>query len=39
MPKHPLISIPLDILDVRVLQTELTKDSELIITVESACIR
>jgi len=26
MPKHPLISIPLDILDVRVLQTELTKD-------------
>jgi transposase len=35
MPKHPLISIPLDIPDVRVLQTELTKDSELIITVES----
>ena len=35
MPKHPLISIPLDIPDVRVLQTELTKDSELILTVES----
>jgi len=35
MPKHPLISIPLDIPDVRVLQTELTKESELIITVES----
>jgi transposase len=35
MPKHPLISIPLDILDVRVLQTELTKDGELILTVES----
>src|SRR5215467_11103956 len=35
MPKHPLISIPLDIPDVRVLQTELTKDGELILTVES----
>ena len=30
MPKHPLISIPLDIPDVRVLQTELTKAGELI---------
>jgi transposase len=35
MPKHPLISIPLDIPDVRILQTELTKDGELILTVES----
>ena len=35
MPKHPLISIPLDIPDVRVRQTELTKDGELILTVES----
>jgi transposase len=35
MTKHPLISIPLDIPDVRVLQTELTKDGELILTVES----
>ena len=35
MPKHPLISIPLDIPDVRVLQTELTKSGELILTVES----
>jgi transposase len=35
MPKHPLISIPLDIPDVRVLQTELTKQGELILTVES----
>ena len=35
MPKHPLISIPLDIPDVRVLQTELTKQGEFILTVES----
>lgn len=35
MPKLPLISIPLDIPDVRVLQTELTKDGEFILTVES----
>ena len=35
MPKHPLISIPLDIPDVRVLQTEITKDGELILTIES----
>lgn len=35
MPKHPLISIPLDIPDVRLLQTELTKVGELILTVES----
>src|SRR5215211_6761838 len=35
MPKHSLISIPLDIPDVRVLQTELTNDGELILTVES----
>jgi transposase len=38
MPKHPLISIPLDIPDVRVRQTELTKDGELILTVESTLI-
>jgi transposase len=35
MPKHPLISIPLDIPDLCVLQTELTKDGELILIVES----
>ena len=35
MPKPPLISIPLDIPDVRVLQTELTKTGELILTIES----
>src|SRR6476661_400670 len=35
MPTQPLISIPLDITDVRVLQTELTKDGEFILTVES----
>lgn len=35
MPNHPLISIPLDIPDVRVLQTELTKDGDLVLTVES----
>jgi len=35
MPKHPLISIPLDIPDVRVLQTEVAKAGELILTIES----
>jgi transposase len=35
MSKHPLISIPLDIPDVRVLQTEVTKAGELILTIES----
>lgn len=35
MPKQPLLSIPLDLPDVRVLQTELTKNRELIITVAS----
>lgn len=35
MAKQPLISIPLDIPDVRVIQTELTKDGELIVAVES----
>src|SRR6476659_5694437 len=35
MSKHPLISIPLDIPDVRVLQTEITKQGELILTIES----
>ena len=35
MPKHPLISIPLDIPAVRVRQTERTKAGELILTVES----
>jgi len=34
MPKQSLISIPLDIPDVRVRQTELNKDGELILTVE-----
>jgi len=35
MPKQPMVSIPLDLPDVRVVQTELTKNHELIITVES----
>jgi transposase len=35
MPKQSFISIPLDIPDVHVLQTELTKDGELILTIES----
>ena len=35
MPKQPFISIPLDIADVRVLQTDLTQAGELILTVES----
>jgi len=35
MPKQSFISIPLDIADIRVLQTELTKDDELILTIES----
>lgn len=35
MPQHPFISIPLDIPDVRVLQTEITKAGELILSVES----
>jgi transposase len=35
MPKQPVISIPLDIADVRVLQTDLTQAGELILTVES----
>jgi transposase len=35
MPKQPFISIPLDIPDLRVLQTELTKDGEFILTIES----
>lgn len=35
MPQQSFISIPLDIADVRVLQTELTKQGELILTVES----
>jgi transposase len=35
MPKHPLISIPLDIPDVRVLQTEITREGQLILNVES----
>jgi transposase len=33
--KQPFISIPLDIPDVRVLQTDLTQNNELILTVES----
>ena len=39
MPKHPLISIPLDIPDLCIRQTELTKDGECIITVESTLLR
>ena len=35
MPKQPFISIPLDIPDVQVLQTDLTKAGEFILTVES----
>jgi len=35
MAKQPMLAIPLDLPDVRVLQTELTKQHELIITVES----
>lgn len=35
MAKPPLISIPLDIPDMRVLQTEWTKAGELILTIES----
>jgi transposase len=35
MPHQPFISIPLDIPDVQVLKTELTKAGELILTVES----
>lgn len=34
MSKHPRISIPLDIADLRVLQTEITKDGKRILTVE-----
>lgn len=35
MPKQPMLSIPLDLPDVRVLKTELSRQGELIITVES----
>jgi transposase len=35
VPKQPFISIPLDIPDVRVLQTDLTQADELILTIES----
>src|SRR6266511_4259318 len=35
MPQQPFISIPLDIPDLRVLQTDLTKAGEFILTVES----
>src|SRR6266511_6210019 len=35
MPKQPVVSIPLDIPDVQVLQTDLTKAGEFIVTVES----
>ena len=35
MPKQPFISIPLDIPDVRVLQTDLTQADEFILTIES----
>jgi transposase len=36
MDKQPFISIPLDIPNVRVLQTEITTQRELVLTVESA---
>jgi transposase len=39
MDKQPFISIPLDIPDVRVLQTEITAQRELILTVESTLSR
>ena len=35
MPEQPTIAIPLDLPDVRVLRTSLSKDRELIIEVES----
>jgi transposase len=35
MPKQPFVSIPLDIPDVRLLQTDLTQAGEFILTVES----
>ena len=35
MDKHPFISIPLDIPDVRVRETEITAQRELVLTVES----
>lgn len=35
VPKQPFISIPLDIPDIRVLQTDLTQADEFILTVES----
>jgi len=35
MPEQPTIAIPFDLPDVRVLRTELTKERELIIEVES----
>lgn len=35
MSKNPFISIPLDIPDVRILQTDLTQANELILTIES----
>src|SRR5687768_5108969 len=35
MPKQPFVSIPLDIPNVRVLQTDLTQANEFILTVES----
>ena len=38
MPKHAFISIPLDIPDVRVLQTELTKAGERILTISIAAL-
>jgi transposase len=35
MPQQPFISIPLDIADIRVLQTDLSAAGEFILTVES----
>ena len=39
MPEQPLLSIPLDIANVRILQTDVTKSGEFIITVESTLSR
>jgi hypothetical protein len=35
MPKQPFVSIPLDIPNVRVLQTDLTQANQFILTIES----
>ena len=35
MPQHSFISIPLDIPNIRVTKTEITKSGDLLLTVES----